>query len=115
MEKIIPALRQAIREKKRDCAAEAERLSAESRSDEAALCKVRMNICDILRVLSEKAEADGGDFREAFAALCGHVSGPWAARLETAKAHGDFHAQAVEEAKLETLRSLTHVFTEAEA
>ncbi len=97
-------------------------LRKDSREDEAVLCKVKMNICDIYRkmlpVARKKVDAvstlsvEEKDLRfcQEYLNLMKKITSSWSEGLQAAQKAGDYRAVLVEETKLETAKQLEEEF-----
>lgn len=88
-------------------------LEAQGRKDDANFAKVRTNIYDICRTVSQvHLKRPGGE--SAVKALFARFQGEWSAALEKAKAHEETKDIVVEETKLAALADVMTHFEEAE-
>lgn len=108
MEKFIQYLEQQIAAGKAQIAG----LEAEGRKDDANFAKVRTNIYDVCKTVSQallrRPDAGVGAIRAQF----DRFQTAWGAALDKAKAHQDVAGIAVEETKLTALRDVIEHFRE---
>ena len=88
------------------------RLSAEDRRDDANFAKVRTNIYEICRTVTNALADRPGAGPDAVMAQFERFRSAWSAALEKAKAHDDVGAAAVEEIKLKALEDVINHFSE---
>ncbi len=99
-----------------------QRLKKDSREDEAVLCKVRINICDIYNTMlyatrkkvdamgQLQAEEQEQRFCQEYMNLMNKITSTWVEGLQAAKKADDYRAVLVEEIKLETAKLLEEEF-----
>lgn len=87
-------------------------LEAEGRKDDANFAKVRTNIYDVCRTVSQALVGRPGAGISAVKAQLDRFRTGWSAALEKAKLHDDVSAAAVEEAKLTALKDVIAHFQE---
>ena len=92
--------------------AEIAALTAEGRKDDADLAKVRTNIYDVCRTVTQALANRPGAGTDAVAAQLERFRNVWGAALEKAKQHNDVGAAAVEETKLAALEDAAARFRE---
>lgn len=97
-------------------------LKADSREDEAVLCKVGMNICEIYKNMLKVArkKADGQMrlseeekeqlFCREYLNLMHKITLPWSESLEAARKADDYRGVLVEEVKLDMAKQLEEIF-----
>ena len=109
MEEFIQYLEQKIAAGKAEIAA----LEAEGRKDDANVAKVRTNIDDVCKTVSQallrRPDAGVGAIRAQF----DRFQTIWGAALDKAKEHHDVAGIAVEETKLAALQDVAEHFREA--
>lgn len=113
MDNVPGAFACIVQEQRMAYQAEAERLKADDRLDEANLLKVRMNICGVVEALASSVfqkETDNANAAETVAERCAALFAKmdglaevWRTRLELARQHQDFQTLAVGEAKLDAM------------
>ena len=87
-------------------------LEAEGRKDDANFARIRTNIYDVCRTVSQAlADRPGAGIGAVQAQLERFRTG-WSAALEKAKQHEDINAVAVEETKLAALKDIIAHFPE---
>ena len=113
-----------IAEKKNQCTSEEKTLRADSRQDEANLCKVRFNVYDIFGILftgaitmmNQKTFADEEEKTKAiydeFLARSKRIPSSWHENLAKAKQFGAGDKAAIEEIKLGTVDEIMDYFKE---
>lgn len=89
-------------------------LEADGRKDDANFAKVRTNIYDICRTVSQTLMNRPGAGADAIQAQFGRFRTGWGAALEKAKQHDDISAIAVEETKLAALEDVIARFREVD-
>ncbi len=94
--------------------AEIERLEADGRKDDANFARVRTNIYDVCRTVTNTLANRPGAGEAAVKAQFARFETTWGAALEKAKAHGDAGAIAVEETKLAALADVVAHFPEGQ-
>ncbi len=87
-------------------------LTADDRKDDANFAKVRTNIYDICRTVSQTLVNKPGAGMNAIAAQLERFRTTWSVALEKAKQHDDFYSIAVEETKLAALEEVIAHFRE---
>ena len=92
---------------------EAEKLEADSRRDDADFVKVRTNIYDVCRTVTNALMARPGAGKEAVKAQLERFQTEWSGKLYKAREHGDARNVVVEENKLEVLEDVIAHFREA--
>lgn len=92
--------------------AETASLLADGRTDDANFAKVRTNIYDICRTVSQVLINRPGAGTAAVRAQLDRFRTEWGAALDKAKQHGNINGIAVEETKLEALDDITAHFQE---
>lgn len=97
-------------------------LKADSREDEAVLCKVRINICEIyknmLNATRKKVDASGQldpedrerKFVRGYLELMYKITSSWKEGLQAAQKANDYQVVLVEEIKLETAKQMEEQF-----
>ena len=108
MKGFIAYLESRISEGKAEIAA----LEAEGRKDDANFARVRTNIYDVCRTVSQALADRPGAGTGAVRAQLERFRAGWSAALEKAKQHEDVQAAAVEETKLAALKDITAHFPE---
>ena len=93
--------------------AEATSLLADGRTDDANFTKVRTNIYDVCRTVSQALINRPGAGIGAIKAQLERFRTEWSAALEKAKQHGNINGIAVEETKLTALDDIIAHFREA--
>jgi len=109
MEEFLSYLSSKIEEGKADTAA----LLADGRRDDANFAKVRTNIYDVCKTVSQALMNRPGASITAVRAQMERFRTEWGAALEKAKQHDNVSAIAVEETKLAALEDILAHFTEA--
>ena len=109
----MEAFMKYLEEKTDACKAEIAALQAEGRMDDAAFAKVRANIYDICRTVTDVHVNRTKAGKPAVQAQLDRFEAGWSEALAQAKIHGDAKAAAVEEIKLQTLREINVRFAEA--
>ena len=105
MKEFIEYLSSRIEEGKAEAAA----LQAEGRGDDANFAKVRTNIYDVCRTVSQALISRPGAGPGAVGKQLERFRSEWGTALEKAKQHGNFKGIAVEETKLSALDDvITH-------
>ena len=94
--------------------AETAALLADGRRDDANFAKVRTNIYDVCRTVSQALMNRPGAGTDAVKAQMERFRTEWSAALEKAKQHDNTGAIAVEETKLAALEDIIAHFQEAE-
>jgi hypothetical protein len=92
--------------------AETASLLADGRTDDANFAKVRTNIYDICRTVSQALVSRPGAGTGAIRAQLERFHTEWGAALEKAKQHDNTHGIAVEETKLAALDDIIAHFQE---
>ena len=92
--------------------AETASLLADGRSDDANFAKVRTNIYDVCRTVSQALISRPGAGTDAIGAQLERFRTEWNAALEKAKQHDNIHGIAVEETKLAALEDIIAHFQE---
>ena len=92
--------------------AEAASLQADGRTDDANFAKVRTNIYDICRTVSQTLIYRPGAGTGAVRAQLERFRAEWSAALEKAKQHDNINGIAVEETKLAALDDIIAHFQE---
>ena len=92
--------------------AETASLLAEGRTDDANFAKVRTNIYDICRIVSQALINRPGTGTGAIKAQLERFRAEWSSALEKAKQHDNIHGIAVEETKLAALDDIIAHFQE---
>ena len=92
--------------------ADAAALDAEGRRDDANFAKIRTNIYDVCRTVSQALLKRPGAGADAVRAQLERFRTGWGAALEKARVHGDVAAVAVEETKLAALADVISHFPE---
>ena len=87
-------------------------LEAEGRKDDANFARIRTNIYDVCRTVSQALTNRPGAGPAAVRAQLERFRTGWGVALEKAQAHGDIGAAAVEETKLAVLADVTAHFPE---
>ena len=108
MKEFIAYLDSRIEEGRSEIAA----LTADGRIDDANFAKVRTNIYDICRTVSQVLVNRSGAGAGAVRAQLERFRAEWSAALDKAKQHGNIHGIAVEETKLEALNDIIAHFQE---
>ena len=93
--------------------AETVSLLADGRKDDANFAKVRTNIYDVCRTVSQALINRPGAGTEAIRAQLERVRTEWGIALEKAKQHDNISGIAVEETKLAALEDIIAHFREA--
>lgn len=121
MDKKIETVSSCFERKYTELQEKQQALKADSREDEAVLCRVGMNICDIyksmLGVARKKTEqmplSDAEKeqrFCREYLNLVNKITSPWSEALEAARKAEDYRGVLVEEVKLDTARQLEDNF-----
>ena len=92
--------------------AEIVRLEAEGRQDEANFAKVRANIYDVCRTVTNALLDRPGAGKEAVKSQLERFRTVWGAALEKTRENGDAKGIVVEETKLEALEDVISHFPE---
>ncbi len=92
--------------------AETASLLAERRTDDANFAKVRTNIYDVCRTVSQALINRPGAGTAAVRAQLERFRTEWSAALEKARQYGNIHSIAVEETKLAALDDIIAHFRE---
>ena len=92
--------------------AEAAALLADGRQDDANFAKVRTNIYDVCRTVSQALINRSGAGKDAIKAKLERFRTEWGAALEKAKQHDNINGIAVEEVKLAALEDIIAHFQE---
>ena len=108
MNEFITYLESRIEEDK----AEIVKLNAEDRRDDADFARVRTNIYEVCKSVSQTLLNRPGDGKAAVRAQFERFRTGWGAALEKAKQHDDIGGIAVEEIKLAALADITARFEE---
>ena len=108
MEELIIYLSSKIEE----CKAETASLLADGRKDDANFAKVRTNIYDVCRTVSQALLSRPGAGTGAIRAQLDRFRSEWGAALEKAKQHDNINGIAVEETKLAALDDVIAHFQE---
>ena len=87
-------------------------LEADGRKDDANFTKVRTNIYDVCKTVTQTLADRPGAGIHAVRAQLERFRAGWSAALEKAKQHGDIPAAAVEETKLAALEDIIARFPE---
>ena len=87
-------------------------LEADGRKDDANFARIRTNIYDVCRTVSQALEARPGAGISAVRAQLERFRTGWSAALEKARLHDDVNAVAVEETKLAALEDISAHFQE---
>ena len=111
MKEFITYLDSRIEEGRAEIAA----LTADGRKDDANFAKVRTNIYDVCRTVSQALINRPGAGTGAIGAQLERFRTEWGAALERAKQHGDVSGIAVEETKLAALVDVIAHFREVKA
>ncbi len=93
--------------------AETASLQADGRKDDANFAKVRTNIYDVCRTVSQALISRPGAGTGAIRAQLERFHAEWSAALEKAKQHDNINGIAVEETKLAALDDIIAHFQEA--
>ena len=109
MKEFITYLGSKIEEGKAETAS----LLADGRADDANFAKVRTNIYDVCRTVSQALINKPGAGAGAIRAQLERFRTEWSAALEKAKQHDNVHGIAVEEIKLAALDDIIAHFREA--
>ena len=109
MKEFITYLSSKVEEGKAETAS----LLADGRTDDANFAKVRTNIYDICRTVSQTLINRPGAGTGAVRAQLERFRAEWGAALEKAKQHGNINGIAVEETKLAALDDIIAHFQEA--
>ena len=109
MKEFITYLSSKVEEGKAETAS----LLADGRTDDANFAKVRTNIYDICRTVSQTLINRPGAGTGAVRAQLERFRAEWSAALEKAKQHDNFNGIAVEETKLAALDDIIAHFQEA--
>jgi hypothetical protein len=88
------------------------KLEADGRKDDANFSKVRTNIYDVCRTISQTLADKPGAGIVAIKAQLDRFRTGWSAALDKAKQHDDINAVAVEETKLAALEDIIAHFPE---
>ena len=88
------------------------RLEAEGRRDDADFAKVRANIYDVCRTVTNALMNRPGAGTEAVKAQLARFRETWGEALDRAREHGDARNTVVEETKLEALADVIAHFPE---
>ena len=89
-----------------------EALLADGRSDDASFAKVRTNIYDVCRTVSQALMNRPGAGISAVRSQMERFRAEWGAALDKAKQHGNVRGIAVEETKLAALEDIIAHFQE---
>ena len=108
MEEFIRYLSGRVEEGKAEAAA----LLADGRSDDASFAKVRTNINDVCRTVSQALMNRPGAGISAVRSPMERFRAEWGAALDKAKQHGNVRGIAVEETKLAALEDIIAHFQE---
>ena len=108
MKEFIDYLTQQIEAGREEIAA----LEAEGRQDDADFAKVRTNIYDICRTVTNALADRPGFGPEAVKARLEHFETEWGAALDKAREHGDVRNTVIGETKLEALKDVAAHFPE---
>ena len=108
MEEFITWLSSKIEE----CKAETASLLTDGRKDDANFSKVRTNIYDVCRTVSQALISRPGAGTGAVRAQLERFRAEWGAALEKAKQHDNINGIAVEETKLAALEDIIAHFQE---
>ena len=108
MNEFITYLSNKIEESKAETAS----LLADGRTDDANFAKVRTNIYDVCRTVSQALMNRPGAGLGAIRAQLERFHTEWSAALEKAKQHGNINGIAVEETKLAALDDIIAHFQE---
>ena len=111
MKEFIAYLDSRIEEGRSEIAA----LTADGRIDDANFAKVRTNIYDVCRTVSQTLADRPGAGMKAVAVQLERFHTTWGAALEKAKQHDDVKSIAVEEIKLAALEDVIAHFQEVKA
>ncbi len=90
-------------------------LTADGCTDDANFAKVRTNIYDICRTVSQTLVNKPGAGMNAIAVQLERFRTTWGVALEKAKQHDDFYSIAVEETKLTALEEVIAHFREVKS
>ena len=88
-------------------------LETQHRQDEANLCKVKLNIVEVLLTIADvysKNTADWEKFAQLYERRFEMLIEPWHKRYQTAQEHGDTVTMVIEEAKIATATQLRAAF-----
>ena len=110
MNEFIEYLTQQIEAGKNDIAG----LEADGRQDEADFAKVRVNIYDVCKTVTNALINRPGAGAEAVKAQLLRFRSTWNTALEKAREHGDVRNIVVEETKLQALEDVIAHFPEVE-
>ena len=88
------------------------RLTEEGRRDDADFAKVRTNIYDVCKTVTQALTSRPGAGPEAVMAQFARFKTAWSAALDKAREHGNVGAVAVEETKLAALEDVIAHFPE---
>lgn len=91
-----------------------EALEADGRHDDADFAKVRTNIYDVCRTVTEALKDRPGAGPKAVKAQLERFRATWGPALDRAREYGDARNVVVEETKLEALEDVIAHFPEAE-
>ena len=94
------------------CRDEIARLEEDGRKDEADFAKVRMNIYDVCRTVTNALIDRPGAGAEAVKAQFRRFRTEWGSALEKAREHGDVRNTVIGETKLEALEDVIAHFPE---
>lgn len=108
MQDFINYLDQKIASGKADIAA----LTEEGRKDDADFAKIRTNIYDVCKTVTQALINRPGAGADAVKVQFGRFESAWGAALEKAREHGNIGAVAVEETKLAALEDIAAHFSE---
>ena len=111
MKEFITYLDSKIEEGQAEIAA----LTADGRTDDANFAKVRTNIYDVCRTVSQTLVNRPGAGMDAITAQLERFRTTWGSALEKAKQHDDINNIAVEETKLAALEDVIAHFREVKA
>ena len=92
------------------CKAEIARLEKDGCLDDAVFAKVRTNIYDICKTVTNALINRPGAGAEAVKAQLERFRATWGAALENARKHGDARNIVIEETKLQTLADIADHF-----
>lgn len=89
-------------------------LEKEERKDEANFIKIKINICEICKILYyvSKKEANAQNVKEFYLQKIEKLSLEWKASKEKAKEHNDIEKMTIEELKLEVLKDMKQKYME---
>ena len=89
-------------------------LEKEERKDEANFIKIKINICEICKILYyvSKKEANAQNVKGFYLQKIEKLSLEWKASKEKAKEHNDIEKMTIEELKLEVLKDMKQKYME---